>query len=187
MPDCIVLRFIFTISLLAILLYKVSEPLVVCLDFSKAMATPVPKVETMDDQIEIKVHAPLPYTSNWEETDPVQKCYQLGKEFYNIVERRYENDTLYFKLQRNLNARDKFDALSSILNTLNAEEKGQQPNKANAPSAKDFLTVFSPNISPVFVTNTYYMEASFQTTIWHYAFFLSGCWLAILVPPPDQV
>lgn len=168
------------------MLCKIAEPLAVCLRYTEALETPVQKQQTNDEQIVIKVHASLPYTGNWEESDPEQKCFKLGEEFYNVVERRYENDTLYFTLQRNLNARDKFDALSTILNDLTSDAKThKQPYHHSAPSSKDFLTVFSPSDAPVLVMNAQNWENFGKATIWHYTFFLPAPCSPIVVPPPD--
>ncbi len=181
------MRLLFTISLLAVLLYKISEPLVMSLHYTRALETPLPRAAMNDEQIEIKVHAPLPYTGNFEETDPVQKCFKLGDDFYNVVERRYENDTLYFTLQRNISARDKFDALSSILNNLSSDDQShkQQPVSHHAPSSKDFMTVFSPAISPMLVGCNHPWNSALKASVWHYTFFLPTSPLSVLVPPPD--
>ena len=180
------MRILFTISLLAVLLYHISEPLVMSLHYARALETPLPKVATNDEQIEIKVHAPLPYTGNFEETDPVQKCFKLGDEFYNVVERRYENDTLYFTLQRNISARDKFDALSSILNNLSSDDQSnKQPLSHHAPSSKDFMTVFSPSTAPALVWQDRYWEKELKTPVWHYSLLLPAGFLSVVVPPPD--
>lgn len=156
------------------------------LRYTDALAAPVPKMDVESEQIVIKVHAQLPYTGNWEESDPQQKCFKVGEEFYNVVERRYENDTLYFTLQRNLNARDKFDALSTILNDLPAGDNAhKQPGHHTAPSAKDFLTVFSPSASPTVVMNTTDWEIERAASVWHYFFFLPTNASPVTVPPPD--
>ncbi|HOY03878.1 MAG TPA: hypothetical protein PLO67_00675 [Saprospiraceae bacterium] len=181
------MRLLCTISILAVLLWKTGEPLMMSLRYTEALAAPVPKIDKEDEQIVIKVHASLPYTGNWEESDPEQKCFKVGEEFYNVVERRYENDTLYFTLQRNLNARDKFDALSTILNELNSGENThkQQPGHHNAPSAKDFLTVFPPSVSPAVVMNPTTWEIELRASVWHYSFFVPTHWSSVIVPPPD--
>lgn len=169
-----------------ILLCKIAEPLAVCLRYTKALETPVEKQQDDAEQIVIKVHASLPYTGNWEESDPDQKCFKVGDDFYNVVERKYENDTLYFTLQRNLNARDKFDALSTILNDLSSDaQSNKQPYHHSAPSSKDFLTVFSPSDAPVLMMNATNWENFRKATVWHYTFFLPTHASPILVPPPD--
>jgi D-tyrosyl-tRNA(Tyr) deacylase len=158
------------------------------LRYTEALEAPVPKMEAQADQLVIKVHASLPYTGNWEESDPQQKCFKVGEEFYNVVERRYENDTLYFTLQRNVNVRDQFDALSSIMHDLSSGENAhKQPlSHHTAPSAKDFLTVFSPSsVSPAVVMGTHHREMERQASIWHYAFFVPTHCLSVSVPPPD--
>lgn len=183
----LVLRILFTTSLLLILLCKIAEPLVHSLRYEAALETPVQKAQADDEKIVIKVHASLPYTGNWEESDPEQKCFKLGDEFYNVVEKRYENDTLYFTLQRNLNARDKFDALSAIMSDLSSDANShKQPYHHSAPSSKDFLTVFSPSNAPVFVTNAApNWKNADKATVWHYDFLLPTLCSPVLAPPPD--
>lgn len=162
--------------------------MVMTLSYTKALEMPLPKPTMNDEQIEIKVYAPFPYADTWSDTDPVQKCFQLGDEFYNVVERRYEQDTMHLTLQRNLGVRDKFDALSSILNTLSASEKSRkQTPLRNSPSAKDFMTVFSPSTAPILVCGHSYLENSLSAAFWHYQFHLPSGYVVVPAPPPDFV
>lgn len=183
------LQRLFTIFILAVLLWKTGEPLLITLRYTEALQTPLPKMENESEQITIKVHASLPYTGNFEEADPVQKCFKVGDEFYNVVERRYENDTLYFTLQRNVNARDRFDALSMIMTDLSSDSQThkQPASHHNTPSAKDFLTVFSPSVSPEVVVHALPGQTQQHTSVWHYNFFVPTNWASITSPPPDGV
>lgn len=159
--------------------------MVASLHFAKAMETPVPHVTADEQQITLKIYAPLPYGTNWEEIDPVQKSFKKEDAFYNMVERRYVNDTLYFTLQRNLNAHDAFDALSSIINTFVSAEHQKSPASHHAPSATDFMTVFPPSTPPVMVFSTHHRLCDRRASVWHYAFFLPLHCAPVLVPPPD--
>lgn len=161
------------------------EPMAASLRFTDAMETPVPKITTTDEQISVKIYAPLPYGANWEEEDPIQKIFKKGDAFYNVVERRYVNDTLYFTLQRNLNAHDAFDALSSIIEAV-ALDKTRHPSQAHHTlSAEDFMTVFPPAEAPAVVRSRAQGQGLAPMLQWHYAFFLPDYRPGVLSPPPD--
>ncbi len=161
--------------------------MVAALRFARAVETHIPTITTNDQQIEVKIYAPLPYGTNWEEIDPIQKSFKKGDAFYNMVERRYVNDTLYFTLQRNLNAHDAFDALSTIVNAIALGEKQQQapiPKHHPTVSAADFMTVFPPSNPPAMVLSKHRWHHDRQASVWHYAFFLPTRWSLVRVPPP---
>lgn len=161
--------------------------MVASLRFAKAVERPLPKITADDRQITLKIYAPLPYGTNWEELDPIQKSFKKEDAFYNMVERRYVNDTLYFTLQRNLNAHDAFDALSSIVNTFVSAEHQKAPSSHNAPSATDFMTVFPPSTPPDVVFFKHNWPFKPNVSVWHYAFSLPIHCAPVLVPPPDWV
>ena len=183
-----VLRLFFAISILAVLLYKISEPMVAGLRFASAVEKPLPKITASDEQIEIKIYAPLPYGVNWEEVDPIQKSFKKGDAFFNMVERRYVNDTLYFTLQRNLNAHDEFDALSSIVNALISDDQQQQQSSHHTTtSAEDFMKVFPPSTPPALVLCQHRRPLDLRANAWHYVFSLPTRFLTIVAPPPDRL
>ncbi|GAB2786309.1 hypothetical protein GCM10027275_33460 [Rhabdobacter roseus] len=64
-----------------------------------------------DEYLLLKVPLSLPYVAAWQNDDPAGLVQYEGN-FYNIVEQRYQNDSLYTVLRSNLTARDQFMALA---------------------------------------------------------------------------
>lgn len=179
-------RLLLSWSILAILCYKIAEPMVATLRLVSAMEQPVPQITASTGQIEVKLYAPLPYGVSWEEAAPLQKAFQKGDAFYNLVKRRYENDTLYFTLERNLNAHDAFDALSSIVNTLLSDGQGDHSSTHHTTTtAEDFMKVFPPATPPRMVAHACQWHDVYSVPIWHYALRLPICTAEVPVPPPD--
>ncbi|WP_250630307.1 hypothetical protein [Rhodoflexus caldus] len=65
-------------------------------------------------KVVIKLPVSLPYTAEWQ-SDGNHQLIRNRNEFYNIVEQRYENDTLYTVLQSNQAAREQFFALADMV------------------------------------------------------------------------
>lgn len=152
------------------------------------METPIKITATQEaNQKELKIYVPLPYGTNWQAETPVQETYTDSTGIYNIVDSRYQNDTLFLTLIPNLNAHSQFDALSSAINQLsnddNSNEKPSQP--ASSLSLSDLLKVFLPTTSPSFVC--FDSEEYFQlhTSIREYTFFVPTNNITILSPPPE--
>lgn len=179
-------RLLLSWSILAILCYKIAEPMVATLRLVSAMEQPVPQITANTGQIEVKIYAPLPYGVSWEEAAPLQKAFQKGDAFYNLVKRRYANDTLYFTLERNLNAHDAFDALSSIVNTLLSDEQGDRSSTHHTTTTpEDFMKVFPPATPPRMVAHACQGCVVYTAPIWHYTLRLPAQTAEVPVPPPD--
>lgn len=56
----------------------------------------------------IKQPLQLPYQNNWSESRPVEGKIKHGENHYNLVEQRYQNDTLYTLCKLDNNARFRF-------------------------------------------------------------------------------
>ena len=91
-------------------------------------ATPVSK---NDHWKLIKLPLSLPYVSHWENEDGKAGLIQDGKEFYNVVHQRYENDTLYTLLKTNQNAKERFFELVDQLQQFT--ENTDQPESPKTP------------------------------------------------------
>jgi hypothetical protein len=183
------LKILLTILLLAVLLFKISEPMVVGLRFVNAMDVEASDLVDVEEQIELKVYMPLPYGSDWENKSPFPECIKRGNNFYNIVERRYVNDTFYVKMQRNHNVREQFDALSSAVNSLLADkdqDKNQSP-KTTTISLDDLIKIFPPPTSSTIVKANYADDSQLNAQLWHFNCTLSTSNAAIFIPPPERV
>jgi hypothetical protein len=128
----------------------------------------------------IKLPISLPYTAEWQ-SDGNHQLIRNQHEFYNIVEQRYENDTLYTVLQSNQAARDQFFALADMV---------QQETEVSSP-ASDLLKLLK-NLSDYyyFSTSGQAVEAVFYTcAVSKMAVCARACYLSpvssIPTPPPQ--
>ena len=69
-----------------------------CFDKSIQKATPVTQ---NDEWLEIKMPIALPYSSDFANITSHEGLIEYQGEFYNIIEQRYSNDTLYTNLKLN--------------------------------------------------------------------------------------
>jgi hypothetical protein len=183
------LRILLTISLLAVLLFKISEPMVVALRYENAKDVAVSELVKVDEQIELQVYMPLPYGSDWENKSPFPESVKRGNNFYNIVERRYVNDTFYVKMQLNHNAREQFDALSVAVNSLMAEKNQdkKQSSKTSTVSLDDLIKIFPPPVSSTIVKANYAFKSDLNASVWHFNCPKSTSDASIFIPPPERV
>ena len=142
-----------------------------------------------EEQIELKVYMPLPYGSDWENKSPFPESVKRGNTFYNVVERRYVNDTFYVKMQRNDNARTQFDALSVAVNDLladNDQDKKQSSNTSTV-SLDDLIKIFPPPVSSTIVKANYAFKADRTASVWYVNCPKSTSNASIFIPPPERV
>jgi hypothetical protein len=183
------LRILLTISLLAVLLFKISEPMVVALRYENAKDVAASDLVNTEEQIELKVYMPLPYGSDWENKSPFPESIKRGNNFYNVVERRYVNDTFYVKMQLNHNAREQFDALSVAVNSLLSDENQdkQESPKTATISLDDLIKIFPPPVSSTIVKANYASQSDLTASVWYVNCPLSTANSSIFIPPPERV
>ncbi len=87
--------------------------------------------ELGEEFVEIKVPLSIPYGTKWQNDNPTG-LIRYGDKFYNIVEQRYENDSLYTLMQANLSAREQFFALADKIQ----QEFGHDQNNDGNPFEK---------------------------------------------------
>ncbi len=166
------------------LLYKAAEPLVLAYRFTQVEALPLERAD--DEQLrELKFYCPLPYTSNWENDELITKVFQMDGAFYNTVNRRFENDTLYIKVQLNANAHERFDALSDAINNLSNRDDSQQQDKSPKVSLNDFLKNYIGTARPEIVRYACFFYASSPSPNWHYSSFMANHHMDLWSPPPE--
>lgn len=78
----------------------------------------------------VKIPISLPYQTNWEAPREAEGELRQGDEFYQMVEQKMENDTLYTTIVADQNARDRFFDLANQV----SEHLTDQPEKAPAKS-----------------------------------------------------
>jgi hypothetical protein len=175
--------------LLAVLLFKISEPMFVALRYENAKDVAVSELVKVDEQIELQVYMPLPYGSDWENKSPFPESVKRGNNFYNIVERRYVNDTFYVKMQLNHNAREQFDALSVAVNSLMADkdQDKKQSSKTSTVSLDDLIKIFPPPVSSTIVKADYAFKSDLNASVWYFNCPKSTSNSSIFIPPPERV
>lgn len=82
--------------------------------------------ESSSDSYMVKIPISLPYPSNREIPQEVSGSLQQGDEFYQMLDQKIENDTLYTRVVNDKNARDQFLDLADLVN----EHLNDQPDKA---------------------------------------------------------
>ena len=138
-----------------------------------------------DERITLKVPLALPYGTTWNNDSP-EGLIRYEGDFYNIVEQRYENDSLYTVMQANLSAREQFFALAERIQ----QEFGHDVNKTGNPLEKS-SKVFSTAIKHYLSTQrrvTFFLwdllEGTPRTSTYHIAWAVYSPSPA--TPPPDQ-
>jgi hypothetical protein len=107
--------------------------------------TTASKIVAEDEWMVVKLPVSLPYATNWEDTEGKEGLIQHGDQFYNIVEQRYQNDTLYTTLKTNISAREKFFSLVEEMNDLTgqaAENTTKKPYSSLLKLLNQLSTVY---------------------------------------------
>ena len=174
--------------MLAVLLFKISEPMVVALRYVNAVDVAASELVNIEEQIEFKVYMPLPYGSDWENKSPFPESIKRGNNFYNVVERRYVNDTFYVKMQLNHNAREQFDALSTAVNSLLSDKNQDKKQSSKTTiSLDDLIKIFPPPTSSTIVKADYVVKSDLNASVWHVNCPSSTSNSSIFIPPPERV
>lgn len=96
-----------------------------------------------EEYLVLKVPLSLPYVATWQNDDPTGLVQYQGN-FYNIVEQRYQNDSLYTVLRSNLTARDQFCALAEQIQ----QQLQQNAEGTSSSQALKVLAGFCKNYLP---------------------------------------
>ncbi|WP_341224624.1 hypothetical protein [uncultured Arcticibacterium sp.] len=135
--------------------------------------------------LEIKMAMALPYASEWESPKKGNGLFEKNGEFYTLVERNFENDTLYFKYIKNTNAREIFSMLSDKVDN-NQDSDKQQNSNSNSLFSNWMLLKFQSSSSNDFE----YLNLAFSELAFHnfsYKNLFSSISLGIDTPPPKLV
>jgi hypothetical protein len=114
-----------------------------------------------DEWVVVKMPVSLPYANDWEDTSGKEGLIKHGGQFYNIVEQRYQNDTLYTTLKTNISAREQFFSIVEEMNDLSgkaAENTHKSPYSSLVKLFKQLSTVY---ISSFFTQHTNDLAACF--------------------------
>ena len=180
------MKHFFIITLLALIAYKVAEPLINAVRFEQTNNEVMTVNE--DDIIEVKSYLAIPYHSGEREIQETNaKTYNYEGHFYSIIERRFSNDTLYLKLQNNLSARERFDDLSNAVKAVVATENTDKntPVKKSTPSLEDITKVFLPAKTPIIQSENWSISEGSLTQYKDNSLSFSNPFLSLFAPPPE--
>ncbi len=185
------MKNLVVITMLVLICCKVAEPLLRVVRFEQTTAETTSFVQNENDIFEVKAYLSIPYHSeNSTESITENNVYQHEGQFYNIVEKRFANDTLYLKLQNNLSARDRFASLTEVVKELSlhkdASSKDSPAKKTTALNLEDLSKVFLPSSAPeIKKCNVFYSESLPKGQPWDVTPFLTSAYLSIVSPPPQ--
>jgi hypothetical protein len=84
---------------------------------------------TEDEYVTFKIPFYLPYQSNWEAARPVEGQIKQGDKYYELIEQKVENDTLYTVCKTDNNARFRFMELAEHINQHVKDSSNETPKK----------------------------------------------------------
>lgn len=84
----------------------------------------------MEETVVVKIPINLPYQTDWVTSEEVEGSVRQGDEFYEMKERKVENDTLVTVMVKDRNARENFFDLAEQVNEHFTDEPGSSPAKS---------------------------------------------------------
>lgn len=129
----------------------------------------------------VKIPISLPYQTDWEAPREAEGELRKGDEFYQMVDQKMENDTLYTTIVADQNARDRFFDLANQV----SEHLSDQPEKAPAKS-KLIQTLVKEYCSSKDVWVFYILEWPLIKQIPTYKILPTQVFTADLFSPPRQ-
>lgn len=154
-----------------------------CFDKEYAQATPF---EANDEFLEVKIPISLPYTADFHNTSPTEALIQYKGEFYNVIEQRYENDTLITKIKTNQSARERFASLSDEINTILARDHSdkESPLKKALELCKS-LSVNYIQSNEMYLAKSQWAELSKAAQTFAYKAYLPTDYSTSFFTPPE--
>lgn len=83
-----------------------------------------------EETVVVKIPINLPYQTDWVSSEEVEGSVRQGDEFYEMKERKVENDTLVTVMVKDRNARENFFDLAEQVNEHLTDEPGSTPTKS---------------------------------------------------------
>lgn len=139
---------IASILLISLLLYHTFRAVVILYFLEDTHITASHEAE-QDEWVIVKLPVSLPYATNWEDTEGKEGLIKHGDQFYNIVEQRYQNDTLYTTLKTNISAREQFFSIIEEMNEL----LGKTAENSNAKNPYTSLIKLFNQVSTVYIAS----------------------------------
>jgi hypothetical protein len=119
------MKKILAIMLFSVLLYQAGGFALQYLSEGNSVAIDPETEET----VVVKIPINLPYQTDWVSSEEVEGSVRQGDEFYEMKERKVENDTLVTVMVKDRNARENFFDLAEKVNEHLTDEPGSTPAK----------------------------------------------------------
>lgn len=85
-----------------------------------------------EEYVTFKIPFYLPYQSNWETARPAEGKIKQGDNYYELIEQKVENDTLYTICKTDDNARFRFMELAEHINQHVKDSSNETPKKTHS-------------------------------------------------------
>jgi hypothetical protein len=116
-----------------------------------------------DEWVVVKLPVSLPYATEWKDTDGKNGLIKHGDQFYNIVEQRYQNDTLYTTLKTNMSAREQFFSIVEEMNEITGKEAESRHAKSPYTSLLKLFNQLSTVYIASYFTQAYPQQLSYSS------------------------
>ncbi|MHA8053806.1 hypothetical protein [Aquirufa sp. OSTEICH-129A] len=136
--------------------------------------------EEESDSYVVKIPISLPYPSNREIPQEVSGSLQQGDDFYQMLDQKIENDTLYTRIANDKNARDQFTELADLV----SEHLSDQPEKAPTKS-KLIQTLVKEYCQSQSAWVFYILEWPVHRTPYHHTTLKTSTFQDALFSPPQ--
>jgi len=136
-----------------------------------------------NDDLILKIPLHLPYVTDWESTEPSDEEILKGNEYYKIVSKRIENDTLFVLCEFSQTSRERFWTLVS---TFDDQAKADRNNHKG--DSVNLLKNFLKEYMTIGRRHTFYFfEWAEPATFQYVAINLVSPETDTQSPPPDVV
>lgn len=133
----------------------------------------------------IKIPFSLSYNNDWEESVASDGLFEYEGQFYTVLSKNFQSDTLYFNCIKNHNAREIFSALSEKMQAYNGNDANSE---APTKSSGSFIKLLNLNYYLSEYSTFHFIKAHLalenKITIHHISFYTSP-FLSQNTPPPD--
>lgn len=137
------------------------------------------------EKVIIKLPFTLPYSTDWQTPLEADGLLEIKGEFYTIIQKKLERDTLYFECLKNNHAQEIFFSFGNLANEMKQSTGNAQRQKQQNLLISILKQLFVPIDTLVFCIEKYIYiieNKLLHPLTNHY----SSPFLYILFPPPQQ-
>ncbi|KAA0988941.1 hypothetical protein [Dyadobacter aurulentus] len=182
------MKRIVPIGLLSLLLYHMLGLSMAVLCFEKDYQVAALSGQHGDRKLIKMYHPNLPYSPEVQLSEEINGLIRSENHFYNPVQVRHANDTLYITLESNQGARDRFAELAGAMEML-SDTSSEMPQSPYSKALKLFGSLFNSYLPAGGFTHFQLTFGSFPTNIKQYRLLNPGIYISynspLSTPPPE--